>query len=53
MIIEEQDADDVLQALRALGVSIKPGVEAEQTNRQQLYYFKRKALSRLGLALND
>ena len=53
MIIEEQDADNVLQALRALDVSIKPGVEAEQTNRQQLYYFKRKALSRLGLALND
>ena len=53
MIIEEQDADDVLKALRALDVSIKPGVSAAQTNRQQLYYFKRKALSRLGLALNE
>ncbi len=53
MIIEEQDADDVLQALRALDLSIKTGVEAKQTNRQQLDYFKRKALSRLGLALND
>jgi len=52
MIIEEQDADDVLTALRALDVSIKPGVTAEQSNRQQLYYFKRKALSRLGLALD-
>ncbi|MCP4983051.1 MAG: hypothetical protein GY935_21455 [Gammaproteobacteria bacterium] len=53
MIIEEQDADDVLQALQTLDVSIKPGVDAKQTNRQQLYYFKRKALSRLGLALID
>lgn len=53
MIIEERDADEVLQALRALDVSIKPGVDANQTNRQQLYYFKRKALSRLGLVLNE
>ena len=51
MIIEEQDAEDVLQALRLLDVSIKPGVAAADTNRQQLYYFKRKALSRLGLEL--
>ncbi len=48
MIVEEQNADDVLQALRALDVSIKPGVDAVQTSRQQLYYFKRKALSKLG-----
>lgn len=53
MIIEEQDADDVLKALQALDVSIKPGVAAAQTNRQQLYYFKRKALSRLGLGLKQ
>lgn len=47
MVIEEQDADEVLQALVALDISIKMGVPANQTNRQQLYYFKRKALSRL------
>ena len=51
MIIEERDADDVLSALEALDVSIKPGVAAADTNRQQLYYFKRKALSRLGIEL--
>lgn len=53
MVIEEQDADDVLEALRAIDVSIKPGIDAQQTNRQQLYYFKRKALSRLGLVLKQ
>ena len=53
MIIEEQDAEDVLEALQSLDVSIKPGVAAADTNRQQLYYFKRKALSRLGIELND
>lgn len=53
MIVEEQDADDVLHALRALDISIRPGVAAAQTNRQQLYYFKRKALSKLGVELDD
>ena len=53
MIIEEQDAADVLKALQALDVSIKPGVSAAATNVQQLYYFKRKALSRLGLLLDN
>lgn len=53
MIIEERDADDVLHALEALDVSIKPGLAAADTNRQQLYYFKRKALSRLGVELGD
>lgn len=48
LIIEEQDAGDVLNALKLLDVSIKEGVTADQTNRQQLYYFKRKALARLG-----
>ena len=48
MVVDEQSADDVLAALRALDVSIKPGVSAADTDRQQLYYFKRKALSRLG-----
>ena len=53
MIIEERDADDVLRALELLDVSIKPGLAAADTNRQQLYYFKRKALSRLGVELGD
>ena len=53
MIIEEQDAEDVLQALKALDVSIKPGVPAAQSNRQQLYYFKRKAMVRLGTLLGE
>lgn len=53
MIIEEQDAEDVLAALQTLDISIKPGVAAADTDRQQLYYFKRKALSRLGVELDD
>jgi len=47
MLIEEQDATDVLYALQKLNISIKPGVAAEDTSRQQLYYFRRKTLARL------
>ena len=47
LIIEDQQAEDVLSALRKLNISIKEGVLPEQTNRQQLYYFRRKTLQRL------
>lgn len=47
MLVDEQDAGDVLTALRKLGISIKKGVAAADTNRQQLYYFRRKTLSKL------
>ena len=47
LLIDELDAEDVLSALRKLGLSIKKGVSAEQTDRQQLYYFRRKTLARL------
>ena len=47
MLIDELDASDVLYALRKLNISIKPGVAAEDTSRQQLYYFRRKTLARL------
>ena len=47
MLIEEQDASDVLQALKKLNISIKQGVAAEDTSRQQLYYFRRKTLAKL------
>jgi len=53
LIIEEQDAQDVLSALRQMQISIKPGVSAEQTNRQQLYYFRRKTLQKLALLMNE
>lgn len=47
MLIDEQDADDVLQALAKMAISIKSGVDAAETNRQQLYYFRRKTLAKL------
>jgi len=47
LVIEEQDASEVLEALVALDISIKPGLSAQETDRQQLYYFKRKCLSKL------
>ena len=47
MVIDEQDAGEVLQALALLDISIKPGVPALESSRQQLYYFRRKALARL------
>jgi len=53
LLIEEQDADDVLHALRTMQLSIKKGVDAEQTNRQQLYYFRRKTLDRLASLMRE
>ena len=53
LLVDEQDADDVLAALAKLQLSIKKGVPAEQTNRQQLYYFRRKTLARLAEIMND
>ena len=47
MVLENQDAEDVLVALRKMDISIKDGVPAKETNRQQLYYFRRKTLARL------
>ncbi|NOY83454.1 MAG: hypothetical protein GXO96_01285 [Nitrospirae bacterium] len=47
LLIEEQDASDILAALKKLKITIKKGVSPEDTNRQQLYYFKRKSLAKL------
>ncbi len=47
LVVDEQDAGEVLEALATLDIGIKPGVAAKDTNRQQLYYFRRKSLSRL------
>ncbi len=47
MLIDEQDADDVLSALKRLDIALSPRVPAQQTDRQQLYYFRRKAQVRL------
>lgn len=47
MLIEEQDADDVLGALKSLNISIKPDVAPQDTNRQQLYYFRRKTIAKV------
>lgn len=47
MLIEEQDANDVLYALKEMDISLnekKPGAEID---RQQLYYFRRKTLAKL------
>ena len=47
LVVDEQDTGEVLEALAALDISIKPGLPARETDRQQLYYFKRKCLSKL------
>lgn len=52
MIIEEQEASDVLTALQTLGIAISDGIPATQTNRQQLYYFRRKTLTKLANLMN-
>ncbi|WP_455212141.1 hypothetical protein, partial [Kaarinaea lacus] len=53
MLIDEQDASDVLSALIKLNISIADGVPAQQTNRQQLYYFRRKALAKLAEMMDE
>ena len=47
LVIEEQDAQIVLNALKKLDLSIKKGLAAEDIDRQQLYYFRRKTLAKL------
>lgn len=47
MVVDELDANAVLQALCESGISIVEGVPPDQTNRQQLYYFRRKAVAKL------
>ena len=53
MLIDEQDAQEVLEALSVLDVSLKPGVAADETSLQQLYDFKRRALARLAVLLES
>lgn len=47
MLIEERAAEDVLAALRRLDIPLSKRVPAAQTDCQQLYYFRRKAVVRL------
>ena len=47
MVIEEADANAVLDAIKRTGISIKEGVHPEKIDRQQLYYVKRVALAKL------
>ncbi|MDH5324502.1 MAG: hypothetical protein OEZ68_03685 [Gammaproteobacteria bacterium] len=47
MVMDQQDANDVLNALEKLDIRIKDGVPPQQTNRQHLYYFRRKTLAKL------
>ena len=47
LVIEEQDADIVLNSLKKLDISFKADVTAEDLDRQQLYYFRRKTLAKL------
>lgn len=53
MQIEEQDAADVLYALKKMNISIKQGVAATDTTRQQLYYFRRKTLAKLANLMGE
>jgi hypothetical protein len=53
MLIDELDANEVLAALIKLDISLAEGVPAEQSNRQQLYYFRRKALAKLAQLMEE
>ncbi len=47
LVIEERDAEVVLDTLVKLNISFKAGVAATDLDRQQLYYFRRKTLAKL------
>jgi len=53
LVINEQEAQSVLNALKKMDISLKKGVTANQTTVQQLYYFKRKTLNKLAEVLNE
>jgi len=53
MVIDEQDANDVLTALKNLKIQIKENVPVENTDRQQLYYFRRKTLAKLAELMSN
>lgn len=47
MVGEDCEAAVILAALVRVGVSIKEDIPPEETNEQQLHYFKRRALAKL------
>lgn len=47
LVIEQQDANIVLHALAENNVPLGKNTHADQNDRQQLYYFKRKTLEKL------
>lgn len=47
MLIEERDADEVLAALKQLDIALSDRIPAQDTERQQLYYFRRKTVAKL------
>jgi hypothetical protein len=53
MLIDGEDAEQVLEALQRVGISIKKGVAPKDLNRQQLYYFRRKAFLKLSDLMQD
>ena len=53
MLIEEQDAQDVLNALVKLDLSFDDDIHAQQLNRQQLYYFRRKTIAKLARLMDE
>lgn len=53
MLVEDQDASDVLRALQKLGIALSASVSASDTNQQQLYYYRRKTLIKLEKLMNE
>jgi hypothetical protein len=47
MLVNGQDALAVLGALKRLGIALNDRIAASNTDRQQLYYFRRRALAKL------
>ncbi len=53
LVIENRSAEQVLSTLATLQLRLREDTPIEQTDRQQLYYFKRKTLARLAQLMQD
>jgi len=47
MVVEKESAENVLEVINTLGLSLQSGMQPKENDIQQLYYFRRKTLKKL------
>lgn len=53
MIVDEIQANELLEIMKTLNIRINENVPAEEINRQQLYHLRRQAIAKLAGLLSD